>query len=345
VVIAIIALLIAILLPALGKAREAGKMVKEQALGHQQVAAMAAYYTDSKDKIMPAAPHWAWDHAPPNVYSIFPADPLDRTRILEGSCTKVWGLYFIGYTNWPLAALMIDKTTYLDFLGRPGTGYANGNFWQYGDNEMPVAFAWHPSLGMNGTYIGGAYPFGGFRGQGPGRNSNEPWGDPEPTGNPRTCGGQFYARQAGDVRMPSNIVFFGSARGGDVSGTTYWGYGDTLPDNANVKPGYWIITSPKPCPRHRWVGTVPTPPAINWTLGGGIGDSQGWSVSNTFDPSQAPSTWGMMDFRWSKKAVTAQFDGSVKNQGIDDLRDMTKWSNVADGPNWTFPTTFGQIMW
>src|SRR5678816_2030332 len=103
VVIAIIALLIAILLPALGKAREAGKLVKEQALGHQMVTAMASYYTDSRDKVMPAGPHWAWDHAPPNVYSIFPADPLDKTRMLEGSCTKVWTLYFMGYTNWPLA--------------------------------------------------------------------------------------------------------------------------------------------------------------------------------------------------------------------------------------------------
>ena len=46
-----------------------------------------------------------------------------------------------------------------------------------------------------------------------------------------------------------------------------------------------------------------------------------------------------------KKAVTAQFDGSVKMQGLTDLRDMTKWSNVADGPNWRFPTNPSQITW
>jgi hypothetical protein len=39
------------------------------------------------------------------------------------------------------------------------------------------------------------------------------------------------------------------------------------------------------------------------------------------------------------------FDGSVKMQNLEDLRDMTKWSNVADGANWTWPTNPNQIYW
>ena len=168
VVIAIIALLIAILLPALGRAREEGRKVKEESLAHQMVIGMAAYYTDSKDKVMPAGPHWAWDHAPPNEYSIFPPDPYRngvgtglQQGLLEGSCTKVWTLYFVGYTNWRLPQVQVDKSTQDDFNSRPSTGNANGTaFWQYNDNEVPVAYAWHPTLGMNGTYVGGAYSFG-----------------------------------------------------------------------------------------------------------------------------------------------------------------------------------------
>ncbi len=53
----------------------------------------------------------------------------------------------------------------------------------------------------------------------------------------------------------------------------------------------------------------------------------------------------MLDMRWSKKAVTAMFDGSVKMQGLEDLRDMTKWCNVAGDANWTWPTNVNQIFW
>src|SRR5262249_8138829 len=101
VVIAIIALLIAILLPALGKAKCSGPLVREESMGHQYLIGMASYYTDSHDKIMPGGPHWCWDHAPPNEYSIFPIDPGHHANgLLEGSCTKVWTLYFIGYMGW-----------------------------------------------------------------------------------------------------------------------------------------------------------------------------------------------------------------------------------------------------
>ncbi len=257
VVIAIIALLIAILLPALGRAREEGRKVKEESLAHQMVIGMAAYYTDSKDKVMPAGPHWAWDHAPPNEYSIFPPDPYrngvgqgNQQGLLEGSCTKVWTLYFIGYTNWRLSQIQLDKVTRDAFESRPSPGQANGNsgglYWQYLDSEAPVAYAWHPTLGMNGTYVGGAYSFGAFRGQGANRpnHPNDVYGDPTPGGNPKVCGGNFYVRSAADARMPSNLLFFASSRGGDVSGSGYWNYGQDIPNSGTIRPGYWQVCAP-----------------------------------------------------------------------------------------------------
>ena len=62
VVIAIIALLIGILLPAMGKAKMAAKSMQEQATGHNQTTAWAAYYTDMRDRILPGECHWAWNH-------------------------------------------------------------------------------------------------------------------------------------------------------------------------------------------------------------------------------------------------------------------------------------------
>jgi prepilin-type N-terminal cleavage/methylation domain-containing protein len=332
VVIAIIAVLIAILLPALGKARCTGKMSQEQSFGHQMQVGMTSYYTDSKDKLMPGGPHWCWDHAPPNQYSIFPVDPFHQrpNGVLEGSCTKVWGLYFLGYMNWPLHGMMLDKETRADFLSRPSTGYSGADpaFWQYGDTESPVAFAWHPSLGYNGVYVGGTYPFGAFRGQRPYDSTTMPpnwtWGDPTPGGNPRQGGGNFYVQKAGDVNFPSKLLTFASSRGGDVANTTWQGYGLTIPNNTPWRPGYYIVLSPAASPYGRgpYMGAQ-TP-------------TNAWNVSNTFDPRQPPSTWGMLDMRCNGKAVTVQFDASVTMQGLQDLRDMTKWSNYATSPTWTF---------
>jgi len=339
VVIAIIAVLISILLPALGKAKCAGRMVKEESMGHQMQIGMTSYYTDSHDKLMPGGPHWAWDHAPANEYSIFPSDPMkfydpngaqgSRTMLLEGSCTKTWGLYFLGYMGWAPHQLQLDKQTILDFMARPARGHGNGNptgtFWQYDDTEMPVAFAWHPSFGYNGVYVGGTYPFGAFRGQGPNRpNTNDVYGDPRPGGNPRAAGGNFYLRNAGDVNFPSKLLTFASSRGGDVQNTTWQNYGQAIPNNTPVRPGYFIVLSPAASPYGRGGFFQPQAP------------TNAWGTSNTFDPSQPPSTWGMLDMRCNGKSVTVQFDGSVTMQSLTDLRDMTKWSNYATRPDWTF---------
>ena len=63
IVIAIIALLIALLLPALGKVRQTGRMTVEQAALRQQMVAYSAYLADFRDQTLPAAPFWKWDAA------------------------------------------------------------------------------------------------------------------------------------------------------------------------------------------------------------------------------------------------------------------------------------------
>jgi hypothetical protein len=292
--------------------------------------ALTAYYTDSRDKLMPAGAHWAWNHLPITYFSIYPKDPFDPRTQLEGSITKAWGLYFLSYVGntFPLETMMLHKDTFLDFMNRPsGTG----------DNSKQAGFGWMPSLGMNGVYVGGTYSFGAFRGQYDCNHPGHPWGHPDPAGNPKVSGGQFYVRFAGDVRYPSSIITIASARGGDISGSGFFGWGANRPDSGTIRPGYFLVMPPKPHPMGRQLGPVP------WTIAG-----SGWTNNgNTFDPRALPSSWGNLDMRYSQRAVTSKFDGSVKMQSIENLRDMRQWANMASSPDWQFPNpgNIAAIKW
>ena len=140
--------------------------------------------------------------------------------------------------------------------------------------------------------------------------------------------------KAGDVKSPSNLIFFASSRGGDVKDNgAFFNYGEAAPNAGTIRPGYWLVEPPTTHPYRR--GGL----AAAFTLSGG------WNAGNKFNPAAVPSTWGNMDMRYDGKAVIVRFDGSVVMQGLEQLRDMTKWSNVADRPDWTFPTNIAQINW
>jgi len=313
VVIAIIALLIGILLPGLGKARDTGKMLVEQAALKQQTTAYAAYLSDFKQRTLPAAPHWDWVHAT-NYNSMYPPDPFDQRLFLWHSIAKVWTWHFIGAASYKREEMILDKPTYREFLTRSKVPSPNGIFTDYGSSSYTAAVAFHPSFGYNGVYVGGAFTHGAFR-SAAGNHVG---------GNPRSSGGGFYVTSAADVRFTDSLVLFASSRGGDVQDGSWWSWGASTPNSGRMRPGYWMVTSPKPHPTGRGYN------GATYSLGGG------WTASNNFDPRQPAGNWGMLNPRHFKKVTTSMFDGHVEMQSLEQLRDMRKWSNHATNANWNF---------
>ncbi len=311
VVIAIVALLISLLLPGLSHAKKLAKMLEEENLASQQMKAMASYITDYKDRTLPAAPHWNWVHAT-NYESMYPSDVSRGQNVrvfMWHSIAKVWPWHFLSSTYYRLDAFQFDKATYLEFRSRPSNGPSSG-FTDYPSSSFQGAMAYHPSFGYNGVYVGGAYTHGGFRSGRAGPN-------------PRVSGGDFYLTKAADVRYTDKLMIFSSSRGGDVRDGGFWGWGASKPDSGVKRPGYWLVTAPRPHPVGRGAGA--------YTLG------WGWSsASNKYSDSAVPSTWGMLHPRHFQKVTSVMFDGHVEMLTLEQLRDMRRWSNYADRADWNF---------
>lgn len=316
VVIAIIAMLIAILLPALAQARQNARMIKELASERQLLNAWTAYATDGKDKVVPAGPQWLWVHPNPTTpaqYLLRPTDPFPSSiYMIEGSAAKTWVWHLRTWTDYPIAELQIDRSTFENFFARPKTPTTIQNGWaEYGSDSAQAAFAFHPSFGMNGVFVGGSYSHGAF--------NRDPFG--QSNGSAPSGLGEFYIKRLTQIRFPSQLMVFASSRGGDVRDGSWWGYGQSPPNSGTIRPGYWLVTPPRAFPAQRGA-TSATGPA--------------WNASNKFDKTMTPGSWGNLDGRHFGKTTAAFADGHAEVQAIEDLRDMRKWSNYADTADWNF---------
>lgn len=331
IVIAIIALLIGILIPALSKARATGRMLVEQSAQRSLHQAWAAYSVDSRDKLLPGYIHWGWAHPHQGSVDMMPGDPNDPRRKMEGTAIKSWPWHLIANGFIKPQDLMIDKRTWdiirVRSAAAPGGG---GNTNQYDASSFQGAVAWHPSFGMNSVYVGGDYNNGAFG------NANA-----SPGGNPEAAGGRFYAERLDQVRQPTVLISFCSSRGGDVSQGSWWSYGLDMPERADntqtTLPGYYYVEPPRMHPRAttRFISTGAAKTSLN--LGGGW---TGPINDNTYrEKGTKPSHWGMLQARHFSKVTTAMVDGHIVMYSISDLRDMRRWANYASRPDWNWPTT------
>lgn len=303
VVVAIIALLISILLPTLARARATARMVRELAAAKQNTQTYLNYAGDFKDAVVPALPAWGTirsncDAPPP--FRLRAPDPFNPGANIDGNLCKTWFYYLQGWSGTPLAGWQIDRPTFDEFMKRSRELSYNG-WTNYSDQSAAMAFGFHPTLGLNGVYMGGSFRHGGLQGQ---------WGLTNP-GNRH-----FYLTRLAQARDPARLTVFTSARGGDVatSGAS-WGFGGNYPDTGRILSGYFLVTAPIP---------------------GSPSNTMQWSTSDHFKATQQPSAWGNVAFRHFDQACVSAVDGHASTMGIREMRDARLWANYADRPNWTF---------
>ncbi len=333
VVIAIIALLISILLPALKEARNLAYTTEEIAHGQQKMVAWHTYGNDNKESAFTGYIPWAVGHlnnqATDKVW-LHP-DPWRKNFMVEGNIIKVNGLRWMGATGLPDDGQMLERATRKDFQARNPNPSSMNPGWSpptllYDDTTAlrgrGVGFGYHPTLGQNTVYVGGSWGRGAF--------PRYTRAVPAQIGHPAE--GTFYVTHMHQVHRPSDLITFTSAWGVDVS--TYSSFSSTNygrnpmagGSTSKTVPGYWEVLPPR--------GGYPT----NTSAGAASPSSDAWVSSNNYKPKvhNNPRDWGMVHARHKGKAVTAQIDGHVELQSLEQLRDMRKWANEADRPDWTF---------
>lgn len=321
VVIAVIALVIGILLPSLGKARDTARSMKELASISQIAKINASYCIDFKDETIPARipKYWIWwSICDPNMFPPDPADP-GRAKITK-EAMRTWPWRMVGYTGSAIDGVwIIDKneSRTLRERGYTGRNLEAGGLANYPDTSWVGAFSEHPSFGMNGVFVGGDTNHSAFKQHGMTKCGNE---SILPGKNPRTSGGLFYVTKTSDARFPSELITFAASRAGDVSGTGYHGNGGgDASSQTNKRDGYYKVLPPT---------NIPTSDPDHGTT---YSMMPGWSGSapNVWNPRANQSVFGYLNARYFNTVAVTRFDASGGRMKIEDLKKMRYWDNWA----------------
>ena len=264
VVIAIIALLIAILLPALGSARKAGQRTRELAAGQQLMIAYTLYSDDNKGRLLPG----------------YLSDTLleDWGPVTDLSGRELDGISVRRYP-WRLAGYL---GTSIDAF------YNDPRLRELVSANDPYAVSVFPSFGVNGFFAGGGNS-GGI--------------DPFAPSTKRVFGTVPVTRLH-QVRHPSTLMSFATARGADTTGA--------FPFGQDVIEGYFEVLPP-----------------VQFEVTGRM-----WG--ETYEPnSSAPGTnSGFVSLRHAGAAITTRMDGHAEAADFGALNDMRIWSNDAPRADW-----------
>ena len=180
VVIAIIALLIGLLLPAMGKARAAARQTRELAAAQQLMGGFVLYANDFKEAVIPGYAKAEWVNGPMSVLD------FEGKRIYNEEGQRYpWRL--APYFNYDFRALYDDQKVLKELRER------ESEYSGFGVNYAYV-ISLFPSLGMNTNFVGG--------------NARNQQFEPVFT---RTFG-RVYITRMDQVQRASQIMVFASAR-------------------------------------------------------------------------------------------------------------------------------------
>jgi len=359
IVIAIIALLISILLPALKEARIAANSLREQAACRSMMQGWAMYASEYKDGMtIPGIP-WSWAHpapqsnyweAPPDWMNgpnpkgitAAPGDPNGPTLAAGASQDEIvaQGTFEPRQTSLPQTVIegSCIKVWPLRFWGYvelpSNTIQIDKTFSQTIRRRSLVPTNAQTLYGMRVNTYDSGNTFQGSLAWHPsfGMNSVFVGGHYRfgayATASSLTMGrniGRHFVTKPTQINNSSNLLIMASARSADLIGSSMGGAGfgggvvPWTPASAIV-PGHHMILPPT-------IGSITSSSmgGYSWLAG---------ATNNLFRANTDPRSWGFLDGRWKGKTVAGFADGHIEMQSMEQLRDMRKWSNKAGAANW-----------
>ncbi len=206
VVIAVIALLITLLFPALGICRRLAKQSREAASGAQLMAGYSVYSNDNRGSVIPGYTTDAMVSGPAGAPGTIVVTDERGNRLTQLTARRY---------PWRLA-----PTLDYNFRGLYDDPKIYEAYQNQTQREYVVSIS--PSFGLNADFCGG----NGDTGTAHGFNSNA-----------LRIWGPFYITKLDQVRRPDRLLVFASARG--VDATT-----GASEANNGVVPGFHIVKSP-----------------------------------------------------------------------------------------------------
>lgn len=186
VVIAVLAVLTGLLMPALGRAREAARQVREVAAGQQLILAYSLYAEDHKGTLMVGyATSAMTDPATPESQSLIVSDQTgDR---IFGVPARRYPWRILPYFDGEFEAIYKEKALLQRYRERP---------------DFQYVASLSPSYGLNSAFLGGDADRFGFS-----KAALNTWGS-------------FYATRIDQPRRPSDLLVFVTAHGANPDGPT-----------------------------------------------------------------------------------------------------------------------------
>lgn len=274
IVIAIIAVLIAILLPGIAHCTFLSRQARELSAARQVMVAFNLYADGNKGNVLPGYA----SRTQVNGGMVVNDDAGDRI-LNEEAQRYPWRL--APYLNYEFKGLYPEEKLLQELREK------RDEYGQFGVDYRYVVSLF-PSLGMNANFIGGTDRLGQF--------------DP---GYDQRVGAGVVVRRIDQVTRPTQLITFASARC-EVQ---------PLLPQLGAPQGYFRIESPY------------------------LASSQGLRWTPAYDSAaEYPGvSSGFVAVRRTSRTVAALFDGHADTFSYDQMKDMQRWCDRADRPDWTLP--------